>query len=754
MRAGVRRSLRRPFLCTIALWASASMSALQAPPVGSPALAVDRLSVPFVSNRGQIDSEVAFYAPRPSGTVFVTKRGEIVYGLRAKAARRRDTAPENISEQQPRGWSLTESFLDGNPRARSGGTSTARVSSFVGRDPKRWRSNLGVVESVDLGEVWRGIHVELRARGSTVEKVFTLAPEASVAKIRVQLDGARSLRTNSTGELVATTGLGDVVSSRPIAYQTSGTGRIRVEASYHVKGAAYGFLLGPHDPSLCVTIDPILQASYLGGSGQDYSGGVAINPTTAEVLVTGRTTSIDFPGTSGGPQKFHAPGQFDVFVARFDPTLTALRAATYLGGSGNEDSRAITVDPGTGEVYVVGETSSSDFPGTTGAGQSTFGGGIDAFIARYDATLTTLLQATYLGGSGWDSAFDVSFHPTSGELVVAGFSASSDFPKVAGGAQPSSGGGDDAIIARVTSSLTQVIQSTYFGGRFTEAAFALAIHPANGEVVIAGRTTSDDLPGTTGGAQPGEGGGNDAFAARFNAGLTVRLQSTYLGGSSEEYAVAMAVHPTTGDILVGGSTVSSDFPKTAGGAQPAWRGGNDGFIARLNLTLTTLLQATYLGGSNTELLDTILIRRSTGEVIAAGSTDSIDFPGVAGGAQSVLAGDSDAFAARLDSGLSSLHQVSFFGGGSREFDVAAASATPADEIVLAGWTLSTDLPRTAGGAQPDFGGDVDAFVARLTADLAGASSPTAPVPTLSPALLGLLAVILAAGGLFLSTRNA
>ena len=104
---------------------------------------------------------------------------------------------------------------------------------------------------------------------------------------------------------------------------------------------------------------------------------------------------------------------------------------------------ALAIHPISGEVFVAGETESTNFPGTAGGAQPNNGGGFsDAFVARLNATLTTLNQATYLGGGGDDHAFDLSIHPTSGEAYVAGFTRSGDFPGTAGGAQPANGGGN------------------------------------------------------------------------------------------------------------------------------------------------------------------------------------------------------------------------------------------------------------------------------------------------------------------------
>jgi muconolactone delta-isomerase len=151
---------------------------------------------------------------------------------------------------------------------------------------------------------------------------------------------------------------------------------------------------------------------------------------------------------------------------------------------------------------------------------------------------------------------------------------------------------------------------------------------------------------------------SDVFVARLNKELTQILQSTYLGGSRSDKAYALAIHPKTGEVYVAGDTVSTDFPKTTGGAQPycnTCEGGgfliNDAFVARLNKDLTQILQSTYLGGSSVDIAYALAIHPKTGEVYVAGKTWSTNFPKATGGAQGSEGGKKDAFVARLTANL-------------------------------------------------------------------------------------------------------
>jgi hypothetical protein len=399
---------------------------------------------------------------------------------------------------------------------------------------------------------------------------------------------------------------------------------------------------------LNATLTSNLQSTYLGGNGNDWANALAI-AGSGEVYVAGTTASTNFPNTSGGAQASNGGGAYDAFVARLDSTLTNSNfQSTYLGGSGSEFGNLLAI-AGSGDVYVAGDTDSTNFPHTAGGAQASYGGAFDdAFVVRLNASLTSNVQSTYLGGTGNDAANALAI-AGSGEVYVAGYTSSTNFPNTAGGAQASHGGGFyDAFVARLNSSLTSILQSTYLGGSGDDYAYALAI-AGSGDVVVAGITASTNFPNTAGGAQPSNNGSYDAFAARLAATLTSNPQSTYLGGSGNDYATALAI-AGSGDVVVAGYTASTNFPTTAGGAQPANGGGGDAFVARLNASLTSNPQSTYLGGSGDDVAYALAIAGS-GDVYVAGYTSSTNFPTTAGGAQASNGGWYDAFVARLSAGL-------------------------------------------------------------------------------------------------------
>jgi hypothetical protein len=190
-----------------------------------------------------------------------------------------------------------------------------RVSYFLGSDSNQHRSGLPTFRYVSLGEVWPGVEVQLKASQKTVEKLFSVAPGGKVGSVVVAVSGAESLRLAPEGAIVARTGLGEVELSKPVAWQERDGARVPVEVAYRLLGQdRYGFVVEQYDPNRLLIIDPILQSTYLGGSGVDRPRSLRIAPS-GEVVVAGVTGSADFPSTSGGWQP-GANGGGDVFLAR------------------------------------------------------------------------------------------------------------------------------------------------------------------------------------------------------------------------------------------------------------------------------------------------------------------------------------------------------------------------------------------------------------------------------------------------------
>jgi hypothetical protein len=296
---------------------------------------------------------------------------------------------------------------------------------------------------------------------------------------------------------------------------------------------------------------------------------------------------------------------------RIDPVLTY---STYLGGSGLDGAAAVVTDA-TGNAYVVGWTSSLNFP-VGGGPQPTPGGLMDAFITKLDPTGTTRLYSTYLGGFGNDYALAATLDPA-GNLWVAGGTASANFPT----ASPlqSYAGSTDAFVAKLNPSGT-LLFSTYLGGSGFDEAHGIAAD-ASGAYVV-GVTQSENFPVTSGAFQTSRRGPADAFVAKYHINASSRIYSTYLGGSASDEANAVGVD-AAGNAWIGGTTWSGDFPLAA--PLRGHAGASDGFVSKLNATGGALLFSSLLGGTGIDQIFGLGLD-PTGNAYVTGSTGSFDFP--------------------------------------------------------------------------------------------------------------------------------
>ena len=345
-------------------------------------------------------------------------------------------------------------------------------------------------------------------------------------------------------------------------------------------------------------------------------------------------------------------------------------------------------------------------------------------MARFDPTLTTLRHSTYFGGSLGEEILGVAVHPATGDVYVAGYTASSDLPGTLTGAQRAYAGGDDGFVARFDSTLGQLLGSTYLGGSQPDRVVAIAIRRARRNP----RRRPDRLERLPGHERRGPARARPRRGLHSAGGLRgppdptlhTLLQATYLGGVGPDFLHAMAIHPSTGEVYVAGQTRAPDFPAVAGGANAAASpatGNTDGFVSRFDPSLTHLLQSAYVGASGSDDIFGIAIHPGSGDVYVVGWSDWADLPGAEGGAQPVMGGETDAFVTRLNASLTELLGATYLGGIDNEYGNGIAIHPTRGDVYVTGETYSAGLPGTAQGVQPDRGGAVDGFVARFDAKL-------------------------------------
>jgi hypothetical protein len=370
----------------------------------------------------------------------------------------------------------------------------------------------------------------------------------------------------------------------------------------------------------------LIYSTYLGGSATDFAFALALD-SSDNVHVVGTTQSTDFPIT---PKAFQANcascanGLPSAFVSELNSTGSALLYSTYIGGTGDSRGYAITLDS-SDNAYITGRTSAADFPTTTGVVQKTLTGAVNVFVSKLSSTGTTLIYSTYLGGTGSDQANSIAVDSTF-NAYVAGSSTSTNYPTTTGAFQTTLGGTGNAIVSKLNNKGTALTYSTYLGGSGSDTVWSIRVDSSN-NAYVGGQTSSTNFPTTTGAFQTACGtdcANNSAFITKFNSTGSALSYSTYLGGTGEQEAFAIALD-SSNDVYVTGRTSATNFPMTKGSFQTAFGGVFDAYVTELNPTGSGLLYSTYFGGSASDAGLGITVD-ATKNVYVTGRAYSTNFP--------------------------------------------------------------------------------------------------------------------------------
>ena len=564
------------------------------------------LPLSFEANQGQVDQQVKYLARGQGYTLFLTPGGAVL-SLRSSGA------------GNPTEW--LRLVLQGAARApaiHGEEVLPGRSNYFVGSDPARWRTNIPNFSRIRYQQVYPGVDLIYYGRQGQLENDFELTAGIDPKVISWRLEGADRIRVDSTGDLVLAVGRSEVRLQQPRAYQLEGEQQREIPIQYRVHGRKVSFALGKYDRHQKLVIDPVLTYStYLGGTGGDAAFGVAVD-SEGDAYVTGVTASTNFPTTSSAYQPIYQGGSGTVFVTEFNPSGSGLIFSTYLGGTGIDTPAQILLDA-TDDIFIVGSTTSNNFPTTSGVLQPLFGGVQDAFLTKMKADGSALLYSTYIGGTAIDFGTAVTLD-SSGDAFVTGSTQSTDFPTL-NPIQLGNAGLYDAFVAEVNPN-GGLLYSTYLGGSLSDYGTGIAVD-SSGNVYISGYTYSTNFP-TQNAYQSSLSGGSDLFITKFTPGSSALLFSTYLGGSSLDKSTAMVVD-SNGNIYLTGSTQSANFPVTATAYQSALQGTSNAFITKVAPDASVLVFSTLFGGSSTDQANGLALD-SAGNIYITGFTQSADFP--------------------------------------------------------------------------------------------------------------------------------
>ncbi|MEZ2227324.1 MAG: S8 family serine peptidase [Microcoleus sp.] len=315
----------------------------------------------------------------------------------------------------------------------------------------------------------------------------------------------------------------------------------------------------------------LVYSTFLGGTGTALGTSIAVDSSN-NAYVTGPTGN-GFPTTDIASQ-FNYGGGIDAFITKVDPAGSDLVYSTYFGGSNRDEGQGIAVD-NNGNAYVSGITYSTNLPLTNPVQTTNGGGQYDAFISKFTPN-GARIYSTYLGGTGNDQGTSIAAD-SSGNAYIVGTTSSTNFPTLSP-IQLNAGGANDAFVSKLSAAGNSLIYSTYLGGSGDDKGDRITVDSA-GNAYVTGNTTSTNFP-TKNAIQSISGGGQDAFITSINSSGSALVDSTYLGGSGNDFGSGIAVD-TSGGVYVAGGTASTNFP-TANPLQAANGGGaSDAFITKI-----------------------------------------------------------------------------------------------------------------------------------------------------------------------------
>jgi hypothetical protein len=555
-------------------------------------------------------------------------------------------------------------------------------------------TNVPIFGGVIYRNVWPLIDVRYELRNGRLKSSCIVHPGGDPSMIGWAYTEGTTIAINPDGSMRIASPGGAMQEAAPVSFQ----GGVVIPTRYRVEGTCVRFEVGPCRSDMELVIDP--WATYYGGAEPDRAFSVSTDPA-GNVYMTGETGSGDFPANPGAYQSTLSAGP-DGFLVKFSPQGNRLWA-TYFGGTGYDYAYAVAAS-GSTSVYLTGTTSSVNFPVSTGAFQTVHvsGGamGYDVFLAKFSAT-GTRTWATYYGGNNDDYGFSVASN-AAGDVYITGATESTNFPVSAGAFQTLYAGNQDAFLVKFNASGTRQ-WATYYGGSTPrspyydavgDAGYAMALDPS-GNVIVAGGTVSTDFPVSAGAYQTTKPVWPDyrAFLFKFNQAGT-RLWATHYN-SLGTYTLATGVAT---------DNASNIFVSIAQHCCA-------GMIGKFNVT-GTLQWERYptvpTGGT------------ITAEAVAVDPAGNAVLVGY-GEQMPNYQGSGDAYWAKYtSSGTLICH--SCFGGGNN-FDLARGVAADAfGNVYIVGETLSTDFPATGGLFQPAHAGTVeneDAFLFKLGAGCGG-----------------------------------
>lgn len=602
----------------------------------SHAIGQNNQSLRFIQNKGQWSQDIDFQARVPGGSLGVSADGFSVLLLdMAEMEQRHLASHAAINESsghanaEPLNGHYFRIVLLGSNRDSKAIVETpldGYHNYFLGNDPTQWATNALAFASILYPDVYEGIDFRVSSAGNNLKYDFIVKPGGDPSQIRIEYRGVNGIE-KSNEDLEIRTDVGALTELKPFSYQVCDGDKQTVPSAYRLDHNVVSFSFpADYDERRELVIDPLLIFSTYSGSTADNWGSTATpgeNGTLYSAGVTRQDLGGFFPATPGAFQTSN-DGSFDMAIIKYDSAGTKFLYATHLGGINNDSPESLVVDTTSGDLIVLGISSSPDYPTGVNSFDKTFNLGTTIFnrvlntedqwdivVTRLSANGDQLIGSTFLGGSGNDG---LNFPKQSGGSLVANYgdemrgdvitdesgyvyissvTGSGDFPIVNGFDNSFNGGVTDGLVVKLSPDLSSIVWSTYLGGSGFDAAYSIKFDNDQ-NIILAGGTTSTDFPATAGAYQTAFNGVVDGWIARVAADGTAIVNATFTGTFTFDQVYFVDLN-AGGNVFVYGQT-AGNMPVTEG----VFHNPNSGqFLQKFSPDLSTLELSTVFGSGTT-----------------------------------------------------------------------------------------------------------------------------------------------------------
>jgi len=567
----------------------------------------------FIQNKGQWHKNALYKADIKGGKVYLEKnRFTYVFYDQGDLERihdlkhTRDYDPQNNKDKDFMidCHAYHVEFLDAKEGALISGNGKRKEyhNYFLSNNQEMWAGHVPLYDQVVYQTVYPDIDMKVYSRGSQLKYDFIVNPGARTESIRLKYDGIEGVSLKE-GNLIIRTSVGDIVESKPFAYQMVAGSKKEVACHYELDAQTVTFTLPKgYDESKILIIDPVLIASTYSGSTESSYGHCATYDNLGNIYTGAICFGTGYPVTTGAFQVAFG-GSKDIAISKLNPDGSNLIYATYIGGSEDDYPHSLFLD-NNDELHIYGSTSSANYPVSTNAYDQTFGGtsswDYDIVVTKLNPSGSAIVGSTYIGGSGDDGNNNISVNygddyrgeiiaDASGNSYVASCTSSSDFPATSGAFQTSPGGGQDGVVFKLNGDLSVLEWGTYLGGNADDVAYGLRFD-SNGDIYVVGTAGGNTFPATTGTVNPAFLGNKDGFILRLQGNGSTLLAGTFWGTNAEDQIFFIDLDADD-NVYVYGQTDGNLAVTPGVYSNP----NTKQFISKLNFDLDSVIFSTVFG---------------------------------------------------------------------------------------------------------------------------------------------------------------